>query len=77
MDYLTISAGAALFSVADPTWMPASFADLNGDRKADLILRNQSGGTNVDIFLNGINPPLGGVVLTGVADLTWNLIGPR
>ena len=77
MDSLSVSTGAALFSVADPTWLVGSFADLNGDRKADLILRKQNSGANVDIFLDGIGPPLGGTALTTIADLTWNLIGPR
>ena len=77
MDNLAVTTGVPLFSVADPTWIPGSFADLNGDRKADLILRNQNTGANVDIFLDGVNPPLGGVQLPTVADVQWYLIGPR
>ena len=73
MNGTTISGGAVLTSVADPTWQIVGVADFNGDGKPDILWRNAASGANVVWLMNGT--AIGsGVVLTPVGDPSWQIV---
>jgi hypothetical protein len=76
MSGVTVTNALQMFSTPDVNWRPVSFADLNGDGKPDLVLRNQTTGMVVALYQDGITV-IGGAVLPAVADSTWAVVGPR
>ena len=65
-----------MYSSSDVNWRPVSFADLNGDGKPDLVLRNQASGLAVAAYMDGVTL-IGAAALPTVSDLTWAIVGPR
>jgi hypothetical protein len=73
---VTITNALAMFNLPDVNWRPVSFADLNGDGKPDLVLRNQATGVAVVLYQDGVTV-IGAAVLPAVPDLSWAIVGPR
>jgi hypothetical protein len=76
LDGFTPTFAALLFAPAGTNWRLAAFTDVNNDGKVDSIYRDQTGGLNIVIYQNGLDP-VGAALLPTVRDTTWNIIGPH
>ena len=65
--------------VTDTNWKICAVADMNGDRRLDLIWHNQTNGVMSIWLMNGITRIGDGLRLTPdrVADTNWQIVGPR
>jgi glucose/arabinose dehydrogenase len=65
--------------VTDTNWKIRAVADMNGDRRLDLIWHNQSTGLMSIWLMNGIVRIGDGLHVTpsGVADTGWKIVGPK
>jgi hypothetical protein len=65
--------------VTDTNWKIRAVADMNGDRRLDLIWHNQVSGMLSIWLMNGIVRIGDGLHVTppGVGDTNWQIVGPR
>ena len=63
---------AFLPTIADTNWEIRGVGDFNGDRKADVILRNKSTGQNIGWLMNGLTVS-NAAFLPTIADTNWEI----
>jgi FG-GAP repeat len=76
MNGLTVTNSAFLPTIADTNWEFKSVGDINGDGKADVILRNKVSGQNIGWLMNGLTVT-NSAFLPTIADTNWEIVGPR
>jgi glucose/arabinose dehydrogenase len=64
--------------VADTNWKIRAVADLNGDRRPDLVWHHQTSGLLSVWFMNGTRSAEAVSMTPGmVSDINWQIVGPR
>jgi len=74
MNGLSVKQGAGVEAGVPLAWQIAEVGDLDGDGKADLVLRNTTTGDVAVWLMNGLSPTQQIVVAPGVP-LTWQIQG--
>ena len=74
MNGAAVAFAAFLPTIADTNWEFVGIGDLDGDGKADVILRNRSTGQNIAWLMNGATVSLS-TFLPTIADTNWEIKG--
>jgi FG-GAP repeat len=69
------TAGLTSIGSVDVSWKIAGTGDFNGDSKADILWRNDSGATSI-WQMDGANVLSAGLTSTPVVDPSWKIAAP-
>ena len=65
---------AFLPTIADTNWKIAGVGDLDGDGRADVLLRNRATGQDIGWLMNGLTVSTSAFLPT-IADTNWGIVG--